>query len=396
MAKGIKLVTMQQGCGYGDAGYAYLQGLLSLGIPVMWIQMEKGDSWGVTLGMSPGKPQIFDHGLDLQEKDFDLLLLDLPPFARASVYQRWLMEEPDLYPIVYTTWELSRLPEWWTRALSAFELVLVPSEFNRQLFVDSGVRVPIKVVPHLAREATPVTGGQFGSVDEDDYVFYTIGTWTARKAMEQTLRVYLENFSADEPVALIIKTGLWDQLSLRQLEKGEVVNPSKHFARTWRTIAGIIAEYPNPAKIHVIAKDVSQQTIDQLHTRGDCFVSLTYAEGWGLGAFDAALFSNPSIITGWGGQLDFLGEDYPLLVDYDLEPSTLAPRDRYMEVADDRYWANADPRHAGELMRWVFEHQDEAREFGAKLGQETPIKYAPKKICGELAKLLGFAPTGKN
>ncbi len=396
MAKGIKLVTLGRGCGYGDAGYAYLQGLLAIGVPVMWVQMEFNSvAWGADFGLAPGKPQIFDQGLGMQEQDFDLLLLDLPPFEEARVYRRWLQEEPHLRPMVYTTWEQSHLPEWWTRSLSDFELVLVPSEFNRQSFLDSGVDVPIEVVPHVAREVAPTGGVQFGRVAEEDYVFYTIGTWTVRKAMEKTLRAYLETFRADEPVALIVKTDVWDLLSLKKLQQGEVIDPPRFFARNWWTIAGIISEYPNPAKIHVISKDVPQQTIDALHTRGDCFVSLSYAEGWGLGAFDAALYSNPSIITGWGGQLDYLGEDYPLLVEYELEPSTLAPRDVFMEVAEDRYWANADPLHAGELMRWVFEHQCEARDLGIKLGVDTPINYSSKKICGALASLLGFTTSDR-
>ena len=39
---------------------------------------------------------------------------------------------------------------------------------------------------------------------------------------------------------------------------------------------------------------------DAIHAIGDCYVSLTHGEGWGMGAFDAATLGKPVLITGWG------------------------------------------------------------------------------------------------
>jgi len=353
--------------------------------------MEFGKGrWYPEFNWSPGIERRYDQGLDMQAEDFDVLLLHLPPFDQAAIYRRWLAEEPGLRSVVYTTWECDRLPPWWTRALTSFDLVLVPSEFNRQSFLASGVNRPIEVVPHIARQAEPIQGGSFGEISDDDFIFYTIGSWLSRKAMEKTIRTYLETFSADEPVALIVKTDPVDQVAIRAHQDGEVENPPKPYGMTWWTVAKILAEFPRPAKLHLIAKTVPQTVIDQLHTRGDCFVSLAYGEGWGLGSFDAGLFGNPSVITGWGGQLDFLGQDYPLLVDYELEPTTVVAPDIHRETSDDQFWACANTRHAGKLMRWVFENQEDARELGADLKQKLSTQYTPDRVCSQLARLLNL------
>jgi hypothetical protein len=91
-----------------------------------------------------------------------------------------------------------------------------------------------------------------------------------------------------------------------------------------------------------------------LHAIGDCFVSVTRGEGWGLGPFDAATLGNPVIITGWGGHLDFLGADYPGLIAY-----TMAPVSGWLHGASYRptqQWAIADRRDAGRLMRRMVSH----------------------------------------
>ncbi|MGH8800225.1 MAG: glycosyltransferase, partial [Casimicrobiaceae bacterium] len=99
----------------------------------------------------------------------------------------------------------------------------------------------------------------------------------------------------------------------------------------------------------VAAEDVSGRTIDTLHAVGDCYVSLTRGEGWGLGAYDAATLGKPVIITGWGGHLDYLGAGYPGLIAFGmarvsgwLHGASYQPTQR---------WAIADAGHAGRLLR---------------------------------------------
>jgi len=103
---------------------------------------------------------------------------------------------------------------------------------------------------------------------------------------------------------------------------------------------------------------------------------------------DAGLFGKPSVITGWGGQLDYLSPSYPFLVRYQLEEviADLPDLPNPFPLA----WARADRAHASERMRWVYEHREQARQVGADLAADLARRFAPKLVCARLAGLLGF------
>jgi glycosyltransferase involved in cell wall biosynthesis len=106
-----------------------------------------------------------------------------------------------------------------------------------------------------------------------------------------------------------------------------------------------------------------------LHERGDCYVSLCRSEGWGLGAFDAAARGKPVIMTGYGGQTEFLSEDSAYRVDYRLVPV----RAGFFQhsYTPDQNWAEPDLDHASRLFRHVFENREEARRRGCALGKHV-------------------------
>lgn len=66
--------------------------------------------------------------------------------------------------------------------------------------------------------------------------------------------------------------------------------------------------------------DWTDDRVAGLHARGECFVSLTHGEGWGIPAFDACACGNPVVITGWGGQLEHLDGDASSLADRASDP----------------------------------------------------------------------------
>ena len=112
-----------------------------------------------------------------------------------------------------------------------------------------------------------------------------------------------------------------------------------------------------------------------LHTRGDCFVSLCRSEGWGIPAFDAAAYGNPVVITGYGGQLDYLDPESAELVEYELvgvdDPLG------FPSFSPDQLWAEPSVAHAAERLRWVFEHREEAAERASAFSQRLLRTYTP-------------------
>jgi hypothetical protein len=156
----------------------------------------------------------------------------------------------------------------------------------------------------------------------------------------------------------------------------------------WPAFASLLAGRRRVPAIQLISKHVPAEEIDALHARGNCFLSLTRSEGWGLCIADAITFGNPALVTGWGGHLDYLREDYPLLVDYDLVPTTCDPADDWFEARPGYRWARARHEHAVELLRWVAEHPDEAVAATAPVGERLARECAPEVIGRRLLDVL--------
>jgi len=124
-----------------------------------------------------------------------------------------------------------------------------------------------------------------------------------------------------------------------------------------------------------------------LHLRGDCYVSLTRAEGWGLGAYDAAFAGNPVIMTGHGGQLEFLPDTIGYLVDYRLIPVEMSGGP-HANALRSHHWAAPDVAHGARLMREVFTHPEAARERGRRLQAFVRENFKAEKIIHEMLAFL--------
>ena len=87
-----------------------------------------------------------------------------------------------------------------------------------------------------------------------------------------------------------------------------------------------------------------------LHSIGDCYLALVKSEGFGLPIFDAFHYGKNIIATGYSGHLDFLGNNYPGLVQYKLGP-VKGMASFSANYTEEQVWAYPDIDHAVELMR---------------------------------------------
>jgi glycosyltransferase involved in cell wall biosynthesis len=292
---------------------------------------------------------------------------------------------PEYYPLVrgvldggpfvaHTVWETDRIPRHWPELLNATDLVIVPTQWNRQVFVDGGVDARVAVVPHVACE--PVAGDRGNSLDlpDDVTVFYSIGRWDERKAMFHTVRAFLDAFTGNDPVMLVVKTGV--RIEMPPVEQWGASHPMA-WTTGWQ-VAHLVSGYRNPARIRLETGRWTDEQIAGLHERGDCYVSLARGEGWGIGAFDACAYGNPVIATGWGGPLEYLDDRHACLVRSRLVPVEHVALASY---STDQRWAEPDLRHAVQHMRTVASDLDTARARAAPLRARVLRDYAPASVA---------------
>lgn len=371
----IKYVSPYRSHGYFTAAKRHVLGLARAGIPVTWAPMEPEDRWSLSLRPFAGT-SVGDGELDRfcnAPLDYDTVIIHAHPYH----VPRWAAPERGKRVIAYTIWDTDHLPREWPEFLSHAERVLVPSRWCRRVFAESGVRPPVDVVPYIADPACAAGDARVRETGGAEVVFYTVGTWTARKGVEATIRGFLDTFTADDGVRLVVKTSpfTYRESGLARLRPARRLYRALRRARavpgvTRRPDAAEAVErlrrrHPRPPRVDVIAEELSRDRLIELHRSGDCFFSLTHAEGWCPEAFDAAACGSPVVMTGFGGPLDYLDPDLAGLVGYDL-----------VRVRDDD-----DPKHFTRDQRWA---QPRAAEASALL---RAVRARPEAALARAARL---------
>jgi len=119
--------------------------------------------------------------------------------------------QPDCkYNIGSTLFETDRIPQRWVSYCNKMQEIWLPSTFNKQTFLNSGVIPPIRVIP----------GGVDSFYFESDspldipnytttFNFFTAGQWTPanqdRKNIPKVLRTFLKTFKDRDDVGLVMK-----------------------------------------------------------------------------------------------------------------------------------------------------------------------------------------------
>ena len=68
-------------------------------------------------------------------------------------------------------------------------------------------------------------------------------------------------------------------------------------------------KFPN---VEIINGLISDEEMDTLHNRSDCYVSFSHSEGIGMGAVEAAIRDKPVIITNYGGAPEYIKTPYTI------------------------------------------------------------------------------------
>jgi len=369
----LRYVAQDARTGYGDAADRLVRALRESGVRVEY------RAWSTD--RDPG-------GMGIRRHSRDPLPHERAPAGAPTVAHL----VPEHYPAVraavgegpfvaHTVWETDRLPTHWPPLLDDVDRVVVPTAWNVATFAASGVSTPTVVAPHVACDPVPGDGGIPLGIPAEVVVFYTLSRWDQRKQPALALRAFLEAFTVDDGVALVLKTTPATQFPTPD-GWGDT---SSLLGTTMLEVARIMRDYPRPPLVRVEVAEWTPARVAGLHTRGDCFVSLSHGEGWDLGAFDAAAYGNPVVTTGWGGVLDWLDADTALLVDAELgavehfEPESYAPEQR---------WALPRLDHAVERLREAAADLGAARRRAAPLREQVLEAYTGARVVDRLLDVV--------
>jgi len=396
MTKGINYITGMGTTGYFTAARRLILALTEAGVRLTWTPVARRSPQNgpeIFSGTQTGDPAL-DPFLKLQ-LDYDTVILHTLPESMSY----WLDRIKNKRIIGYTVWETDTLQSHWVPILNRLDHLLVPCTWNRELFRDQGVQIPISVLPHLPGPAHPKPHPRWKNISDDDLVFYCIETWSSRKNLDQAIALFRQCFTADDKVRLVIKTNRWPEEG-RSMWEHPLFRPLRPFktflrqfpirkriAKLFREVAGerlsqIEEVTPNGAPVDLITDELTWAEIEGLHQRGDCYFSLTHGEGFGLGPFDAAASGKPVITTGWGGVLDYISPEQGMLVDWNPTPA--------WNREGTGNWAQPSLSHATTLLKTFLADPDSARNKAKMVQANIHSNFGADKLVPILKEVLAY------
>jgi GT2 family glycosyltransferase len=269
--------------------------------------------------------------------------------------------------IGYTMLEVDGFPEEWVRQGNEMDEVWVPSGFNRDGFLASGLETPVHVMP-LGVDVDHFHPGIRGVRNPaGDYVFLASFEWGERKRADMILKVFNQTFRRRDPVVLVCK----------------VINVNKptNVGRQIEAL-GLSAAGGRIAFLH--NREFPYHQLGALYRSADCYISAGRGEGWDMPLMEAMACGLPSIATDWGAHTEFVhgGISYPLRI------RGLLPADARAPYYKGFRWSDPDPEHLAHLLRHVAEHREEAVEKGRRAAAEMAAKWTWGHAARRIAERL--------
>ncbi len=367
----IEYISYSDATGYGTAAVGYVRALVEAGCPVHWqpftndavcagrvgpahaaLETERGRAALVGRGATDAGNELAALvAATATPVDPALRIVHLLP----SFWSMHRNPDPGVRHVGMTVWETDRITPKWLPELARMEQLWVPCTHNVDVLRSVEPPLPpVWLVPHVCRPVlSPPPAARlkrlrdWAGVRPDDAVFYSIGSWDPRKRLAALLDGFVRAFTAEDRAVLILKTSaraLYDDpdcpvrsRSVRQMASAVIERAAARAGRP-------------PPRITLLADDeVADNVIDGLHAIGDCFVSLSRCEGFGLGGFDAAAHGRPVIAVGYGGPIDYLGQDWPGRVPHRMVPADALPGVGWF--GDGQQWPEPEDAAAFALMR---------------------------------------------
>lgn len=205
------------------------------------------------------------------------------------------------YRIAYWAYELPRVPKQWVRASSAFHEIWAPSRFVANALIASGVKTPVRVMPHPVAVGSPSAMRRAGDSGFTVLAMGDLKSSASRKNLLGSIEIYKRAFPQGAPA-----TGL-----ILKIQSGEAEENFQDAAK---------AAIGGRGDILLRTERLTDAEVGRMIASVSVFLSPHRSEGYGLAIAEALLAGVPALVTGWSGNMDFMEALPELLIAYALTP----------------------------------------------------------------------------
>jgi len=216
--------------------------------------------------------------------------------------------------------------------------------------VDLKLNKPVEIVGYPIKNFTHFDNHKEWLPLEYDFNFICVAQWGPRKNLENTIRLFIEEFKNDK-VGLVCKVNHSNN-SLIDREKCN------------KTISNILKAYPNHScKIYLLHGDMTEDEVHNLyvHPQIKAIINFGHGEGFGLPLYEAAYCGLPVIAPDYSGHKDFLYAeiDGKLKALFSKVPFEMKP------IQQEAVWNGVLPQES----EWAY-----VKPFGAKMALREVYK----------------------
>jgi glycosyltransferase involved in cell wall biosynthesis len=317
--------SFSQGQGYSGSSEHMVVALSKKGVDVR------------TVGFNRQKKKNYtSDGLGIKRKPFALGDIGL-----AYGFPNCFNSIVNKIKIGFTMFETDKLPngnanDWsgasgnWLDMIKNLDLLLAPSNFCKELFINQGAKIPVEVVP------LGVNTEMYKYIERPKrktFTFLMLGTLTIRKNPGYVISAFLTLFKDNPNVKLVLKTQ-----------------------------SGILGHLTFPYKnIEIIDRTATTEEMMEYYKEADCFVFPSRGEGFGLPPLEAMATGLPTIFSANTGMLDFADDKYGYPIRKMTKQPALHFSKKWGNVGN---WFDPDYQEVKQLMKYVYENQDEAKAKG--------------------------------
>jgi glycosyltransferase involved in cell wall biosynthesis len=326
-----------------------------------------------------GAPEKCERIMKSMQRDYDpenAITVHFPMLKFGATYTRFgTFPSLGRREVLYTTGNHAVMADGVRQMANRFEMILAPSRHTLRPYLEAGLsRGRGAVIPHgvdpsiFGPDSTPfpyMTGKRFKFLQ-------TSFPWIYEKGFDLTVQAFGRAFSNRDDAALILRVP-------------HIVNPSKRSSSLGRLEALVKEESARAGapEIVLLEMDVQPNRRGGIYSGADCYVHPLRAEGFGMTILEAMACGLPVIATPWSGPADFLSPRHAYTLRHS-NPIAETGKDGSVK----RYHVEPDLDHLVYLMRFVYEHRDEARALGQRASAVVRRDWTWNQAAVKLASLF--------
>ena len=214
--------------------------------------------------------------------------------------------------LVYTMYESTKVPKSWVKFLNKHsDIVLVPSIWCKEVFINSGVKKPIHVLSLCYDDSKIKFNPKTKNTDEYNFLWQGVALDRfGRKGYDIAIRAFKElkndNLLGDD-CNLILKVKPWKD---RPVE-----------INTVKSSSGVI----------YIQENIKRQELIDLYSAVDCCINPTHGEGFGLIPLEQMAMGKPVLVTNWS--MPYIDEQICVPLKYTLKKSCIFFNHKFLTIS---------------------------------------------------------------